>query len=339
MTCVMPSLSDLFRTIEPHEAVVDADTRFRGVPVPGYERHRLAMSAEGTPTLLLAVDAGVLGRAISPTVLQHLIILHDATCRIVGPDGLTEEGRFTVIRCTSQDAALRAYFLCVAGLLLECVGVTPSAADISHAIDTLIELFRAMTLAPRKSVQGLWAELFVIAQARDPEMLIQAWHRLPADRYDFGVGSDRVEVKSTSGSARQHFFTLDQLHPPAGARVLIASLFVDAVGIGTSVQDLIEEIHAALGQAPELLLQLHQTVQLTLGNTWQQAQTAVFDRARAQRSLMYFEPHAIPRINFDLPPGVSDVHFRADLTGAVPLSRATQNAAGGLWRAALALAR
>lgn len=335
----MSSLSDLYRTIESPDTDADPGTRFWGVPMPGYERHRLAMAAGGEPTLLLAVDAAPPAHVTSPTVLQHLTILYDAMCRISRPDGTIEDGSFTVVRCVSTDAALRAYFFSVAGLLVEYVGASPSRADISQAIDTLIELFRAMTLAPRKSVQGLWAELFVIAQSRNPEALIRAWHRLPTDRYDFGTGSDRVEVKSASGITRQHFFSSDQLYPPLGVRVLVASLFVDAVGIGTSLQDLIEEIQTALDQVPELLLQLHQTVQLTLGSTWQQAQTACFDRVRAERSLLFFEPCTIPRIGADLPPGVSDVRFRADLTGAEPFARANQRVAGGLWRAALKRSR
>ena len=94
-------------------------------------------------------------------------------------------------------------------------------------MDRLIELFRAMTTPSRKSVQGLWAELFLIAQSRQPTILVDAWHMLPEDRYDFAMDDQRIEVKSFSGSLRQHHFSLEQLQPPEGVKTLIASMLVE----------------------------------------------------------------------------------------------------------------
>lgn len=63
------------------------------------------------------------------------------------------------------------------------------------------------------SIQGLWAELFVISIASNPEYLLKAWHSSLNDVYDFNDGIDKIEVKSTSKSHRIHKFSYDQLSP------------------------------------------------------------------------------------------------------------------------------
>jgi hypothetical protein len=80
---------------------------------------------------------------------------------------------------------------------------------------------------PRKSVQGLWAELFLMARLRDPSALVAAWHSQLGDLYDFSAGSQRIEVKSAIGRIRRHHFTLEQVLPIPRTRVLIASVLVE----------------------------------------------------------------------------------------------------------------
>ena len=73
------------------------------------------------------------------------------------------------------------------------------------------------------------AELWLVAQAREPGVLMGAWHGEPTDAYDFNNGQDRVEVKSTGLRTKRHTFSHRQLQPPASARVVIASVFVESV--------------------------------------------------------------------------------------------------------------
>ena len=129
-----------------------------------------------------------------------------------------------MIRCASTDRALHLYFLRVADAVLATFGEQPTGREVTQAIDHLVELFHAVEQPARKSLQGLWAEVFLIARAADPAALVEAWHGVSTDRYDFMVGSQRIEVKSTAGSTREHHFSLEQLHPPEGTEVLIASL-------------------------------------------------------------------------------------------------------------------
>ena len=64
---------------------------------------------------------------------------------------------------------------------------------------------------PRKTIQGLWAELFIIERANNPEYLIQSWHSSSEDKFDFNDGQDKIEVKAQQMSVVFIDFPLNNL--------------------------------------------------------------------------------------------------------------------------------
>ena len=307
----MLNLIKLFQSFDSITITNDED-RFAASPIPGYKPHRLGKDAHGKPLLLISTLN--VRSQLPPIVLEHLRVQYNLNCRVSRPDGTFEEGVFTLVHCTEADTTLQDYFLKVLSTIVISLGDQPNQSDVAHAIKQLIELFRAMTKASRKSVQGLWAELFLIAQARQPDMLVEAWHTVPEDRYDFAMDNQRIEVKSFSGNIRLHHFSFEQLHPPEGTRALIASVFVENSQAGVSIEDLREKIQIRLSNNLDALLHLDRVIALTLGDTWQQASDARFDERLAEESLAFYETSAIPSVNPNLPSGVSGVHFRSDLT-------------------------
>jgi hypothetical protein len=237
------------------------------------------------------------------------------------------------VTCFSDDPELQQHFLQIAGPVLTLLGSSPSCAEIASTIGRFIELFRAITALPRKSVRGLWAELFVMARALGTRELVRAWHTQPEDRYDFCAGSQRIEVKSAAGPPRTHHFSLEQLHAPVGCRVVIASLFVERAGAGSSVGELFNQVRATVADDPELLLHLERTARLALGSGWQQALQERFDWERAYETLEFYDAAAIPSLGPAVPAGVTQVHFVSDLTRVAPVDRAQRRSAGGLFRA------
>jgi Putative PD-(D/E)XK family member, (DUF4420) len=145
-----------------------------------------------------------------------------------------------------------------------------------------------------------------------------------------------LEVKSSAGQTRQHHFTLEQLCPPSGTVLIIASLLVERSDAGRTIKDLIELIRSRISGDPELIAHVNRIITLTLGNSWQKALTEGFDEKLAERSLAFFSAENIPKINPNiLPTEVSGVHFKVDLTGLHPLSSSDLRAAGELFQAAL----
>lgn len=331
----MLDLVDLFDSLEPPNTSIGKNARFSAVPILGYERHRLAKDEQGMPSLLISLLDQPDDQRPIPIKLEHLAIEYDIACRIADLRGGIEEGRFTIVRCLGREKALHDYFLRVIGAVVAALGPTPSRLDVAHAMDKLVELFRAITEEPRKSIQGLWAELFLINRTRDIAPMIEAWHITPEDRYDFSAGNQRIEVKSTSGGVRQHHFTLEQLCPPSGTDLLVASVFVEHAGAGVSLIELADRIRSRISAVPSLVLQLDRMIALIIGNHWRYASEERFDRELAEESLAFFEPQAIPMISPNLPAGVSAVHFKSDLTGRSGVDTAKYRAAGGLFQVAL----
>ena len=83
-----------------------------------------------------------------------------------------------------------------------------------------------MTDSPTNTVNGLWSELFLIENSTNPKELINYWHNLPEEKFDFNAGKERIEVKSSSSFERKHIFSAEQLNPPSDTQVLIASVFL-----------------------------------------------------------------------------------------------------------------
>ena len=330
----MLNLIELFQSIEPI-ARRDNEDRFSTILIPNYEPHRLGKDDLDKPLLLISISDVGTQRQLAPIELEHLTVMYDMNCRVSRADGSFEEGQFTVIYCTGEDTTLQNYFLKVVSTIVVSLKNQPTQSDVAHIVNQLIELFRVMANPPLKSVRGLWAELFLISQTCQPAILIDAWHTVPEDRYDFAMDNQRIEVKSFSGNIRLHHFSIEQLHPPEGVKALIASVSVESSQAGESITDLKEKIQIRLGGNFDLLLHIDRIIALTLGDAWQRASDARFDERSAVESLTFYETFKIPSVNPNLPIGVSEVRFRSDLTETAPAESSLYRIEGGIFEAAL----
>jgi len=313
----MVNIQSLFDGIQQSPFVAE-QAHFVAISIPEYPHFHLAKDENQFPSLLISVTDSTKQRAIAPIKLEHLNVLFDVPCRISMDNGRNKEGIFTVIRCTGQDQLLHTYFLRTLRLLFDLLPSAPTKKDVSQAVSTLVELFRSIMTPPRKSLQGLWAELLIIDCSTHPEILVAAWHASPHDRFDFNAEHERLEVKSTTQRIRQHHFALDQLTPIKGTRVIIASLFTERLNSGVTIMELADNIRGKLQAFPSLIEHLDRIVITTLGDSWRAAYEEVFDKQLALSTLQFYDATNLPSIPLPLPIGLSDVHFRVDLSGCSP---------------------
>jgi len=326
----MTNLSRLFARITAPPRPDTGQPTFAAIPVPHHEQHRIAKDEQGAPCLLLSVQDNTPRPA--PIRLEHLHVEHNVHCTVrTGEDGT--EGQFTIIRCHDAQTPLDTVFLRLIEPLLQDLPDHPTPTEIHRVVAALVELFRAATQPATKTVQGLWAELFLIAQADIPGLLVESWHANPEDRYDFANGPQRLEAKSTGTRKRQHTFSLEQLSPPPGTRVVVASIFAERSAGGTSIADLLDRAATIVGR-PWLQAHAQRITYLALGNTWREAVTTRFDDELARASLCFVDATVVPSITTPLPQGVSQVRFCSDLTNAPTLSMDDLRSAGGLLAAA-----
>lgn len=294
--------------------------QFSALPIPGLPNHRIAKDKNGNPVLLLSVLNSKPLTLGTDFKLKNVSVLFDVTCKIK-QDLKIVSGEFTVISFIGNDSALRVYFLRLCSALIESLGNEPSKELVKKEILLFIELFRLASEVQLKSVQGLWAELFIISESKDPELLLNCWHTIPEEKFDFNNGKDRLEVKSSSTGQRAHHFSLEQLYSPAETSTIIASLFVKVASAGQSIEDLQKAIVARIIGNFDLLEKLKIQIAMALGNSILESSAIKFDFYVAKESLQFYHTDSIPKIDMQtIPTSVTEVKFKSNLTGIPPIS-------------------
>jgi len=99
-----------------------------------------------------------------------------------------------------------------------------------------------------EAITGVIGELIFILNSKDKEQAVKCWHSLVDDTYDFSSESLRLDVKATKSGVRHHYFSSTQIPPTTGKKVLIASVLVHTVEMGTSLGQLINKVCENLSQ-------------------------------------------------------------------------------------------
>ena len=285
--------------------------------INGFSNHRIAKDAKENPCLLISVSQSNETFKVANQRLYNLQVTHNLACEVVLDKDL-EKQHFSVISYNGNDDELKAYFLNSCEILLHSLGNRPDNRKIKEVVARFIELFRVLNEPPKKTMQGLWAELFLISEAANPEKLVKGWHTIPEEKYDFSFGKIRMEVKSSATGKREHHFSRRQLTPPSGCRVFVASVLVEMVAEGKSIADLVREITQKLKGNYELIEKLNFVTSSTLGNSIQQIHDIHFDYELAIDTLQFFDAESIPKIK-ELPEFVSEVKFKSSLEQVDPV--------------------
>jgi hypothetical protein len=294
------------------------------VDFPRHPTHRIAKNSDGCAVVLVHTRDDAPGTSI-PFRTEYLHVSSALPYRIRYQSRDPREEVFTAITCLSLDPAFIRYFLGIVANLLDSLGSSPTANEVAAVVQTIVQLFRALTLPPSTSLQGLWAELFLISRSRDKAVVARAWHATPDERYDFVRALDRVDVKSSGRRERRHHFSLEQVSPAPAAHFWIASLFVERAGGGTSLEAVLNE--ACNGLAPEEAATIRRRAAESLGLGFANALEVSFDASLAEASVRYYASDAIPRPT-GLPVEITDVRYVADLSHTLPIEASTVEPSG-----------
>lgn len=310
-------LVSLFDTIAIPTA--DVSYQFSAVPVKDNSAHRLAKDKLGNPALLLVAN-GESELVHSLTMqLQNVVVAFNVGC-VISQNNVRQRQRFTTIAFQGHDELLRKYFLKLCSVLLSELGDTPTHQQIRREVTFFAELLRMAVTPAIKTVQGLWAELLLIRRSAHIENLLQCWHNLPEEKFDFSDGDERIEVKSSANGFRIHSFSLDQLSSPNGTRSIIASILVRPSAGGETIESLVAAISERVSSR-ELVHKLRSQVALTLGSSIANVHAFPFDYELAVQSLQFYRAEDVPKIDFRVVPDlVSEVKFKADISSISPIS-------------------
>ena len=287
------------------------------IPISESSPHRLGITSEGYPIFFIACSSF---ERISDISLQLFKVLFNRQCTISDAKiGVETQGTFSIIQLNSLNPDFQKYFLEVVYLLLCRLDDKPTVNILKAEVSKLLSLFSSVKSISKEVVRGLWAELILIKQSSNPSYLIRSWHVVPEDKFDFNDGIDKVEVKSTNGSKREHTFALEQLNPNKEARLLIASMFVSQTGVGKTIFDLLDEISSPISDV-DVLFKLREETTHIIGSHIEEVSHMFFDENMSLDSLQFFDYISIPSISIGtIPSEVSGVHFRSDLSDVSPI--------------------
>ena len=286
--------------------------------VPGYSSYYVGRDQEGRACVLIE-DVKTEKPGLVPIRLTSVDVQFSIRCRISVPDEAKKEGCFTVVRCRSTEAGTIRYFLSVCEVIMRMLGNGPREQDVAEAVYKLASILQKTRRPPVRTVSGLFGELYVIARSNNPTASAAAWRTRNTSRFDFVVGEVRMDVKTASGRVRAHVMSYEQCNGPADSFAVVASMFLERVAQGTSLESLVTNVAERLASNPDLVLKLYDVIADTLGRHVQEGMRECFDASLADSSLRFFNLAEVPAIRTPLPGGVSDVHFRADFSSTDPL--------------------
>jgi hypothetical protein len=293
---------------------------FNAIPIPDFPNFRIAIDTEGNPVLLLTVTNRLRNISLKNFRLKYLQLLQNIECKI-SEDEKESFQTFTVVTFTSADRHLREYFLRVAESFVKALNIKPTQEQIVETINKFIEVFRSLNDTPTNTVHGLWTELFLIEYSANPKVLLNYWHNIPEEKFDFNSGGEKIEVKSNSNFDRIHTFSSEQLNPPADTQVLIASIFIRQHSNGQSIQQLVESITNKIEHDIELTDKLNNIIFKTLGNSLEQSIKIKFEYNIARESLRFSRYQDIIKIEeIHIPDEVTEVRYKSDLTEIKPIN-------------------
>lgn len=311
------SLLDVF--LELNIPQTENSKLFNAKALDNFPFAKIGINFLGFPVILISSKFDQTHLSLKNIKLKYIELTHNLECK-VSENGQSKIDNYSVIVFKSNEDILQNYFLGIATSLLNSLSKKPTQKEVFETFKNFIEIFRSLTETPTKTIQGLWAELILIEQSKNPETLINYWHNIPEEKFDFNAGTERIEVKSSSNFERRHIFSTGQLNPPSDTQVLIASIFLKQHNSGNSIQQLIDRISEKINYNIEAIEKLSTVVFRTLGNSLEHSIRVKFDYEIAQQSLRFYRHQDIQKIEeINIPRGVSEVKFTSDLNGINPV--------------------
>lgn len=311
--------ADIFEGICPRLLEPSDKPVYAAMQVPGFRNYFVGKDRESLACLLVSTDHQA-GRSHPPIRLESLDVQFELRCHLKKTNEHVREGNFTVIRCRDGSREITRYFLSVCEMILRMLGDHPTRERIATVVNRLATIFQKIRQPSARPLHGLFGELCLLLHSRNATEALAAWRANDYARFDFSDGDVRLDVKASGSRNRLHTFSYEQCNPPAGTIPVVASLYAEQAAGGVSLSSLMNQIEARVSSNADLVFKLHENVAATLGTSLKESLQRCYDMRLATSSLLFFNLEDVPAIRGPLPAGVSDVHFRSNLSALPPVS-------------------
>ena len=295
---------DLFKKLSIPES--NNDDEFKSILIDN-TKHRVAKNSKGLPSILINTKDNE--SLVSNYKGTNILLRFNENCKIHEDN---TSSMFTILSCRSDDELTIKMFLDICETTIPQLNNEPSAEEIKKITNVIIELFREIS-DKKRSIIGLWGELFLIFSSSNKEKSLQAWHENPTDKYDFFDDNQALEVKCTSKTDRIHKFQHDQLLSEIKDHYIASIMVSENPNDGLSVLDLYEDIKK--NKLPiNLINKLKKNFYRVIGsNPKEDLNELKFDLDYSKKNVMYYKLKDISTlVNED--DSVTDISYKVDLS-------------------------
>lgn len=280
--------------------------------------HRIGVTEKGQPVFFIKTIET--NKNFLNVRLQLIELRFNQKCELISESNGKEQGVYSTATLKTDSEELTEYFLTTIEPLLKKIGNNPASSIVKREFDKLIDLFKNITNPPKKTIQGLWAEMFFIEQSKNIDYTIRSWHISPNEMYDFNDGNDKIEIKSTSSNKRTHRFNQSQLNKMRNTSVFVGSVFVLETDLGKSINNLFESIKTKTND-DELIDKVNRVIAETLGKDIERIYDSFYDYSFAKNTKAFYSIDDIPKIKSkNIPKTIFNIKFDCDLEGLSSLN-------------------
>lgn len=279
---------------------------------PNFGNHKIGIDSSLQPIILIHATSKQ-EYNVPSRKLELIDIFFNQLCEVKDLRSGSSESRYTILKLKSDNPDLQQYFLNICGLFLAILGNTPNVKTVHKEVLLVVDMFSSLSSPPKKSIQGLFAELIIISKSVNCDKMIEAWHPVQFDIDDFNDGVSSLEVKSSTGSNRVHTFSHEQFLNKNDLSY-VASILIKYSGKGVNILELLSIIEKRIIKL-ENRVKLNQLFLSIVGDNYDHLSDVIFDFEYSMESIKFFKTNEVSHINPSaISSEISNLKYNVDLS-------------------------
>lgn len=241
---------------------------------------------------------------------ENLSIIFDFEGKNINEDSKIQ--KYICLRLVSTNLTLVETFASMCTFISSHFGNYPDYRDVAKHLISFRNLFINFSKKPTKSEIGLFGELLIINESKNPDHLVEGWHITGKEIFDFTIDSNQLEVKTTTLNERIHKVKHSQ-HKRLREMTngYISSIIIMESDNGKTISNIAEEIRSKLNQ--DTIPEFNQKLASCVGSSFENYNSN-FNYSYSKDSIRFYRAHNLQTISDkDVPENISDIKYSLNL--------------------------
>lgn len=234
-------------------------------------------------------------------------------------DKQSPKEKYICLILESNNALIKETFISMCVSIYQYFGDNPSYSSLVDYLHSFKNLFIKFNQKPSKSEVGLFGELLIINESKNPDKLVEGWHITGKEIFDFTLNSNQLEIKTTTLNSRIHKIKHSQhkrLREMSNG--FISSIMLMESDNGINVSKVAEEIRKKLDHEATQLF--NQKLASCVGDSFEDYNTD-FNYKYSLDSIKFYKAIELQSLNDkDIPENIADIKYSLNLEASDEIS-------------------